>query len=814
MIRAFLHSFYLLFCPALLLFTSCSKKIYPKEKPFVYQNKIEIENDQLTRDQRAVLTSGITTQLDDSMQVKIRTSVLIFKRLIDPAVFDTAYAEQSVKNIDIYLKTIGYYNGKSSYVVSKIDTVHQNNPKKKEIRVTTTFRVKTGPVFRINEIEYFLADPELQKIACENAAKSFYKKGEPFSEALAYAEVDRLIEVFRNKGYYKITRDQFFTDTDTVFRKLLNPPSDPLELFEVLQEARERRVNPIIDVYIRTKPVPKLDTNNLRLYTIRNITVYPEYAGEKTDSSTYNLTTRKKILIKSISNQFKPSFITDHISLQPGSMYSDAELNKAANELNNLGVWQFIKIQPKEIIRPDTSQLDIDFLLQPAGKYAFSSDLESVFNSPLNGQVVQAAGNLVGIGLNLGLTIKNFAKQGILFNNTLRGGVEFGVGFGSTGLQSTEITYSNSIVIPKIPKIFHQKKKPNTKAENAKSFINTTVSNINRNINDNGLFRLTTITSNYGWQFQTKKKELWSFRPINVEYVNLYNQSPAFRDTLDRNPSLKNSFTEGLVVGNVNASYFKSSERTKQLNKITSSLRVSLEESGAILGRIKKQVPVLNTQLFEYIKLDAEYKYQITKRKTAWVFRTFAGAGYLYGDDSSNMPFFKQYIGGGPNSMRAWPLRSVGPGAKPLDARVGRNQFFTRTGDIIFESNVEYRYDIANLWPGTLVLRGALFTDVGNIWNFRKKQISGGDTVVLQFKDFYKDLTVSAGTGLRLDFIGLFLLRFDFGLRVKYPALPSTPNAGWRNPKMQFRHFVSGKEDSRNWRYENLNFSLGINYPF
>jgi outer membrane protein assembly factor BamA len=84
----------------------------------------------------------------------------------------------------------------------------------------------------------------------------------------------------------------------------------------------------------------------------------------------------------------------------------------------------------------------------------------------------------------------------------------------------------------------------------------------------------------------------------------------------------------------------------------------------------------------------------------------------------TTLPFFKQYFAGGANSMRGWPIRGVGPGAKPL-APYNSSTLNDRTGDIKFEMNGEYRYDITQIIPNSLALKGALFVDVGNVWNTR-----------------------------------------------------------------------------------------------
>ena len=335
--------------------------------------------------------------------------------------------------------------------------------------------------------------------------------------------------------------------------------------------------------------------------------------------------------------------------------------------------------------------------------------------------------------------------------------------------------------------------------------------------NQNGLFAITSVSSTFGWQFQANDA-IWRLSPLNVEYVRLYDLSQTFKDQLSANPFLRNSFNQGFVLGNFNANFSRPQIRIKKRDNHVAGMRVNFEESGALFGRLKKVIPLFDKELFEYVKLDAEVKYQILKPSSTWarwVFRAAAGAGYLYDNDTSSMPFFKQFAGGGPNSMRAWPLRSIGPGASPADIRTGRNQFFSRSGDIIFETNAEYRYKILSIWPNSLILEGALFTDIGNVWNFRNKGNAGNDTVVLNFKNLYRDLSVSVGTGLRLDFVGLFMIRVDVGYRLKNPAFPYVlSNNGWRAPKISVANLFGRSDANRNWRYENINISLGIGYPF
>ncbi|MEJ7673443.1 MAG: BamA/TamA family outer membrane protein [Chitinophagaceae bacterium] len=115
-----------------------------------------------------------------------------------------------------------------------------------------------------------------------------------------------------------------------------------------------------------------------------------------------------------------------------------------------------------------------------------------------------------------------------------------------------------------------------------------------------------------------------------------------------------------------------------------------------------------------------------------WVFH--------YPDHDTTLPFFKQYFGGGPNSMRGWPFRGIGIGSQPLAPYESR-LFNDRTGDMQLEGNAEYRYNIAPLFSNAVFLKGALFVDVGNIWNFKNTKPNGSlDSTQFKFKNLYKQL--------------------------------------------------------------------------
>jgi outer membrane protein assembly factor BamA len=396
--------------------------------------------------------------------------------------------------------------------------------------------------------------------------------------------------------------------------------------------------------------------------------------------------------------------------------------------------------------------------------------------------------------------------------NSLRAGVEFNTSkrnSNGTLINSNELSYSNNILIPKFVTPF--------KAINRKrlltqqTFINTNVSQINRI----DFFNQQIFNIAFGYNFTNKANHSWTYRPLNIDFRRLYNRSASFDNTLQIYPFLRYSFNTALVMGqsiSFTKSYVNPKHPTRQ-----NTFKFNVEESGLLWGRLKHILTPAGKENFmtkylkEFVKTDAEYAYTISHPKSAIVFRIFGGVGIPFSNNDTTLPFFKQYFGGGANSMRGWPVRGIGVGGQPL-AAYNSNVFNDRTGDIQLEGNIEYRYNIAPLFSNAMYLKGAFFMDAGNIWNFKNTKPDGSfDTTQFKFQNIYKQLGVSAGTGLRLDF-SYFLVRFDMGFRFKRPDIPA--NDGWQFPDITLKNLFGNSEANKKWRYENFNFTIGIDYPF
>jgi outer membrane protein assembly factor BamA len=527
--------------------------------------------------------------------------------------------------------------------------------------------------------------------------------------------------------------------------------------------------------------------------------------------------------------------------MRPGDIYSLGEYNKTLSNIAKTGVWQTTNIQVNEL--KDSPKIDLVIEMLPVKKFGFEASVEASYSATNNTAITQS-GNLIGLSGNLSLVNRNIGREAISMTHKLRGGVELNKdnGVNNTGLlNSTEFSYSNNVVIPRnlplfsFPFGFTSHLQRNRSGDSTtgrlvnrnriqnkpgESFINTGISLNNRL----QLFNLQTANLSLGKTWPGRKNSLiktttWIYKPFTAQFSYLYNISQGFQDILDANLFLRYSYNTSFVVG-IGAGFSNTFRNPKHLGSLSKEriIRVNAEESGLTWAWI----PVLDRYKARFVKLDGEYKYTVTYKKTAFVSRAFVGIGVPILKDSA-LPFFKQFFGGGTYSMRGWPVRGIGGGGKPL-APYKQNLYNDRTGDLQFEMNEELRYDIARLIPNLLTLRGAIFVDIGNVWNLNngKKDVPGSitgiDSAQFKFKNFLRQLGVSAGTGFRLDF-NYVVLRLDFGFRFKRPET-SYINNGWKAPSIGFDDFIKkifarGADDQyRKWRYENFNFTIGISYPF
>jgi len=793
-----------LFAALITGFSSCLPPIIIKAPsggaPFIISNSIEVKGGKFTKSEKTDLKQRLFNQLNDSSVVTAKDILFLLHVIKRPPVYDSAYSESSKVNLKASLFHLGYYSTKVDYSTHKTGR-----------RLQVKYTIDAGQPTLIDSVTYRMSTPDLQRIAQASKSQTKLGSNKPISKADVMGEITRLVDTFRNNGYYKITSAELSVKGDTTIAPLTSISDDPFEALQLLAEAEKQKDSPHIDLSVVMTPPP--DSSRLFQYHINNIYVLPDYRNQDNiKDENWKKETYKNLNILSHQQPFRPSFLARNITMKPGSIFRQQEYYKTLNNLNRAGVWQSVNLKISE--PPDSiNKVDIIMELTQARKYGFETALEASYLSSTNATSA-LAGNLFGLSMNVSLADRNVSKEAIRMTHSLRGGIELNNnrGLNAKLINSNEIGYSNNILFPKLvfPKLVKWLSSP------GESFINTNIS-YNTRLN---LFNMQTYILNFGWNAPLKRSPNWKivFRPFNMEFNNLFNQTDSFTRIITTNPFLRYSYNTSYVTGmSFSISNFYSFPKNISSNSRERFFRFNTEESGLTWGNL----PTLKKYLRRFIKFDAEWKYTVTYPKTILAFRSFIGVGIpLLGTDSNKtLPFFKQFFGGGVNSMRGWPARGIGMGGQARTPYTSSQTIFNdRTGDLQLEANVEYRYTIARIIPNTLTLRGALFVDMGNVWNLRNLQPTGKDSAQFKFSNLYSQLGVSAGTGFRIDF-NYVVLRLDLGFRFKRPDLFYINN-GWKAPEIGFddffkKMFARGANDEyRKWRYENFNFSIGISYPF
>ncbi len=312
----------------------------------------------------------------------------------------------------------------------------------------------------------------------------------------------------------------------------------------------------------------------------------------------------------------------------------------------------------------------------------------------------------------------------------------------------------------------------------------------------------------YTWQ--KSEFSYFTFSPINLNVLNtLYpgtTTSDAFTAYLQelkfKGNNLYRSFNPSFVTSIAFQYVYRDLLPTNEL-KEGKIFQLGLESGGTTLNFIPNYkfnfvTNLLNNgqeiQFYRFLRLNFDYrKYKMLgrNRQSQLAFKLIGGVAYAYGADNDyQLPYEKNFFIGGPSSVRAWKPRRLGPGAY-----VSASNLVEQPGSILVETSLEYRF---KLFPLFGQMNGAFFVDAGNVWNMSQ----GNTDITTQFKfsEFYNQIAVGTGFGLRWDF-DFFLLRLDLATKVINPANPV--NEKWVLPQTSF-------EGGQN----PIEFNIGIGYPF
>ena len=540
--------------------------------------------------------------------------------------------------------------------------------------------------------------------------------------------------------------------------------------FLIFEADTNQYKNKKFDLFLKLKAnVPKKSTVS---YTLKTINVYPNY-------NLKDSTTTKAIKFDSINYYqdeifFKPEFLDEFITLKKGSNYNPITSKNTARRLSSIGAYKYVNIQYKEldsIITGNEGNLEANIFLSPLTKRALRAELQAVTKS----------NNFAGPTLGLTFSNRNLFKGGETLNISSTIGYETQVSGGdNSGLSSLELGLKSELIFPRViapfsfREDFFEYSIPKTKTSLSATYLSRSE-----------LYTLLSGTALFGYVWNANKYITYEFNPISVNYTRLSNTTPEFEQILEDNPFLKRSFDQQFISGLTFAFTYNemvSSSKTHQFY-----INSTLDVAGNSISLFDKESSTsaskefLGLEYAQYAKADVDFRYHFNfgrNKEQKIATRLFAGYGLAYGN-SDVVPFVKQYFSGGPYSVRAFNIRSLGPGTYADTTSEDNSSFFDRTGNIRLEANIEYRFPIYSFF------KGAVFADAGNVWNsVANPSFNGQDKFT---SNFINELGMGAGVGLRIDVQG-FVIRFDLAAPFHDPGLPEGERLDFRfdDPVLNF----------------------------
>jgi outer membrane protein insertion porin family len=610
-------------------------------------------------------------------------------------------------------------------------------------------KVRTTKPYRLHE--YLLDEIEGDIFTEIQAAfaKTNFREGDLFNLDRLKNERTRIQDFLRLRGYFYFSNDHLVFEMDTT-----NVP-----------------VERGFSLHLRLKDgvLPR----SIQRFSIGSVSVNSQI--NEPDSAKTPITYRD-VWFDS-ENYILSKRVRPLITLEPGDVFSLENQRQTNRYLNSLRNFSHASIR---FSRPDTTEdrLDVGILLTPALPRSFRAELQALTRS----------NNFAGPALNFTYSNRNIFKGGETFRLNTVTSFETQLGSGFDGAYSYEFGISGEIDFPRVlfrgdQNNYTSYSLPRTRTSLGTNFLRRA-----------GFYTLNTLNARLSFLWQSSEKKTHNVNALDVLYSNLLNTTPAFDEILNSNPFLRRSFERQFIPA-IGYTYTYS-----QLSEQNRAARMFVILHGETSGNTLGLVPGLDGELWgvpfsQYIKGEVDFRmnHRLGKDRNL-VWRTFTGYGYSYGE-SMSLPFVKQYFSGGPNSIRSFRIRSLGPGGyiNPDPNRIGA--FFDQSGDIQLEMNLEYRFPISSIF------KGAWFVDAGNIWLLRDNpNLPNGQFT----SDFYQQIAIGGGFGLRFD-LNVLVIRFDFATPIRKHAADVDQQL-W--PIQEFRPW------QRSWYRDGLIVNFALGYPF
>ena len=662
-----------------------------------------------------------------------------------PVLIRRVNPQARVDMINTILRNNGYFTSSASYTLNP-----SSNPKKAKI----SYDVNVHAPYTIGNVEYIGGkDPLIQMVDSLARANQYLQTGSRYClDSLSAVRID-ITNFVRNHGYYFFRPEyiQYLADSvqdqGIIHMRLV-------EANDIPNNARMRyRTNDIVATVVNDDGVGEPDT----------------------------IESPRCTLIK-----YEPVYIKDNviplcIRTRKGSLFRISSIDRTQVALSRLGIFSTVDIQvtPLDSVTPEG-----DGLLNLAINCQLDKPWEVTFE--MRGT---SSNSYLGPGVEIGASHKNAFGAGEKFSVDIYGDYEWQTG-GSSGLKGSEFNsyefgIESKLDIPRLlaPKFLYPSRR----------YTNWTRFSFSADLmNRPRWFKMSQLSFAATWEWHANRYSSHMLTPFKLTYNRLLSTSERFDSIMNdsTNLALRQSFTN-VFIPKIEYTYTYDRDVTP-IDHI--NFTASVSEAGNIASGIWSLCGVngtkklLGTPFSQFVKVQGQVIWtRQFSHQSALATRVFLGAAHAYGN-SDEMPYREQFYVGGSNSVRAFNVRTLGPGSYHHPNDSARIPFYDQTGTFKFEANAEYRFPIVGYF------KGAVFLDAGNIWLLKDDPNRPGGQ--LKMKNFFKDLALGTGIGLRFD-MSMLVVRADLGLAIHAPY--DTGKSGYFN----IPSFKKGYA-----------FHLAIGYPF
>lgn len=637
------------------------------------------------------------------------------------------------------LRKHGYLGGTVSYMVEQ-----QKNPKKAKIAYT----VNMNELSTVDTLEYVNFPSLSDSLIRLHVDEARIKPGDPFDVSALDAERSRLSTLFRNNGfyYYQPSYASYLADTLAVPGK----------------------------VHLRLQLADNIPAAASHKWYIgkMNVNIMKQSMEQLRDTFTYR---RLTLAFNGKKPPIRARLLLRHLRLLPKQQFSYDAYMESADRLSNSG--QYSSVQFAFTPQDTTALCDtLDMTVSCVLNKPYEAYVETNYSNKINGRT--------GPEIVVGFKKKNAFRGGEVIDLNLHGAYEWQTNGQGSDYNSYEYGTDLSVSFPRMIVPF-------LKPYRYYNTPNTTVRASTNVVNRPGYFKMHTASGDWTYKWQPTDRKKHEFSPLTIKYQHLTYATHKFDSIMYANPYLYATMQDIFIPKMIYSFTYTSPKKYR--NPIYWNITAS--EAGNILSlgymAAGKKWGDEGKEMFknayaQFFKVESDFtKTWATGLKSQLVGHINVGLVYSYGNMKAT-PYSEQFYVGGANSIRAFPVRSVGPGSYYTDE--ARLSYLDQTGDMKFLANLEYRFNLfGNLY-------GAAFIDAGNVWGLKDDGYRSGARFKL--KNIAKEMALGTGVGVRYD-LEFLILRLDWGVGLHMP-------------------YDTGKSDYYNIRRfkDSHSLHLAVGYPF